>query len=239
MNQMTKDSYASLYDVIGYTFKNSLHLQEALTHSSRLVKEVSRKQGALKSNERLEFLGDRVLGMIIAEWLYKRYECEEEGDLSRRLAFLVSRETLAKIANSIDLTRYISKARIERFTGGAEKKSLASNACEALIAALYLDGGYGAAQHFVYRFWQSHLDSMEEAPKDDKSALQEWAQAKNLGIPTYTLIDQKGPDHAPSFVVHVVVAGYAPAEGRGSSKRKAEQDAAHHFIQLQKEKHTW
>lgn len=236
---MTKHTYTDLYDVIGYTFKDSRHLQEALTHSSRLVKEMSRKQGPLKSNERLEFLGDRVLGMIIAEWIYERYESEEEGDLSRRLAFLVSRETLAKIANSIDLTQYVSKARIERFTGGAEKKSLASNACEALIAALYLDGGYDVARNFVYRFWQSHIDSMEVAPKDDKSALQEWAQAKNLGIPSYTLIDQKGPDHAPSFVVQVSISGYPFSEGRGTSKRKAEQDAAHHFIQLQKEKSTW
>lgn len=233
------ESYHSLYEVIGYSFINSDHLQEALTHSSRHVKDGARKKGVFKSNERLEFLGDRILGMVMAEWLFKKYPCEEEGYLSRRLSFLVSRETLAKIANSIHLTRFVSKARIERFTGGAEKKSLASNACEALIAALYLDGGYQAAQSFIYRFWQPYLDSMEEAPKDDKSALQEWAQARNLGIPLYVTVDQTGPDHAPFFIVQVHVTGFEPVEGRGLSKRRAEQEAAHLFIKQQKEKHSW
>lgn len=239
MSQRQKDAYASLYEIIGYSFNNTAHLNEALTHSSRIVRDSAHHKGPQKSNERLEFLGDRVLGMIMAEWLFIKYDAEEEGYLSRRLAALVSRETLAKIANSIELTNYVTKARSERFTGGAEKKSLASNACEALIAALYLDGGYDAAKVFVHRFWQPYLDSMEEAPKDDKSSLQEWAQSKNLGIPNYETVSQTGPDHAPFFIVQVVVKGYEAVEGAGASKRRAEQEAARLFIQQQKERNTW
>lgn len=215
-----------LCDKISYQFKNINLLEESLTHSSH----VSRDKGKGYSNERLEFLGDRVLGLVIATKLFKDFPKDVEGLLARRHAHLVSRDTLAEVALKIGMQNHVILARSEKSSGGQMKPSVLANACEALIAALYLDGGYEAAESFIEFYWREMILNMRDAPKDDKSLLQEWAQGRGLGTPTYQLKSQEGPDHAPRFQVDVIIKGYNNVQGEGLSKRHAEQDAARNML---------
>jgi ribonuclease-3 len=215
--------------IIGYEFARRELFEEALTHPSALVPEPRRRRrraSAKRGYERLEFLGDRVLGLVVADYLWRRFEAEPEGDLARRHAHLVRREALARVAEGIGLGRYLLLSRSEAAAGGAGNPGILADACEALIAAIYLDGGFEAASTFVRRFWEPLIEGMEEPPRDPKTALQEWAQARGLALPAYELVATNGPDHAPLFTVIASVAGGNPATATASSKRLAEARAA-------------
>jgi ribonuclease III len=220
---------AHLQQVIGYQFAAPALLTEALTHPSALVPERGRGRRAKIAKhgyERLEFLGDRVLGLVVAEMLWRRFADEPEGMLTRRLTHLVRRETLARVAAAIGLGDHLIFSRAERASGSAANPAILADACEAVIAAIYLDGGFGAASGFVYRFWEPLITAMKGPPRDPKTALQEWAQARGLGLPRYELLATAGPDHAPLFTVAASIAGSEAATATASAKRTAEAGAA-------------
>ena len=185
------------------------------------------------SNERLEFLGDRILGLVVAERLFEAYPITDEGGLAVRLNALVRREACAKAAEAADLGPYISMASADMRGDRRTKKAILANACEALIAALYLDGGFQAAKDFIFRFWETMFEGLAPELRDPKTVLQEWTQSGALTKkvqPEYRLKDREGPDHAPAFTVEVRVPEHGPAVGRGLSKREAEQDAARRLL---------
>lgn len=216
---MTRASTLDLQDRLGHRFAGSDLLTRALTHASA-------EADITRNNERLEFLGDRVLALIIADLLLARFADQSEGGLALRLNALVRRETLADVARDIGLAGAIIMASAERSSGGSDKPAILADTCEALIAALYLDGGMAAARNFVEKQWGPRLDAMITAQADPKSALQQWSQGRKLGIPAYNVTGRAGPDHAPQFIVEVSVTGLPPASGSGASKREAEQAAA-------------
>lgn len=219
-----------LAQAIGYGFARPELLTEALTHPSALAPDRGRRgqtrPPVSRGYERLEFLGDRVLGLIIAELLWRRFETEPEGHLTRRLTHLVRREALARVADTIGLGSHLILSRAEAAAGSARNPGILADVCEALIAAIYLDGGYEAAAAFVRHFWGPLIEEMAAAPRDPKTALQEWAQARGLALPAYELVGTSGPDHARRFTVAVSVAGGSSAIATGSSKRTAEARAA-------------
>lgn len=185
------------------------------------------------SNERLEFLGDRVLGLVVAERLFENYPITDEGGLAVRLNALVRREACAQAAEAAELGPYISMANSDLRGDRRSKRAILANACEALIAALYLDGGLQAARDFVFRFWESMFEGLAPELRDPKTVLQEWTQSgalKKKVQPEYQLKTREGPDHAPAFTVEVRIPGHEPASGKGLSKREAEQDAARRLL---------
>jgi ribonuclease-3 len=217
-----------LSKIIGYGFACRELLQEALTHPSALVanRRGRSRKPVKRSYERLEFLGDRVLGLVVADLLWRRFEDEPEGDLTRRLTHLVRREALARVAEAIELGPHLVLSRAEAAAGAAGNPGILADACEALIASIFVDGGFAAASSFVRRFWEPLIDEMEEPPRDPKTALQEWAQARGLALPAYELVSTSGPDHSPLFTVAASVAGGDRATATASSKRLAEARAA-------------
>jgi ribonuclease-3 len=219
-----------LTEVIGYEFARPELLAEALTHPSALGHEQARRPRRRKTSprgyERLEFVGDRVLGLVIADLLWRRFPNEPEGHLTRRLTHLVRAESLARVAKVIGLKDHLVLSRAEAAAGAAANPSILADVCEALIAAVYLDGGFDAASAFVRRFWEPLVEEMEGPPRDPKTALQEWVQARGLALPVYELVATNGPDHALSFTVAVSVTGHDPATASASSKRIAEARAA-------------
>jgi ribonuclease-3 len=202
---------------IGYTFKNEELLNLALTHPS-----LSKKT----NNQRLEFLGDAVLGLIISEMLYLRFPDEPEGDIARRHSALVRGETLCQVASNLNLGDEIKMSNGEEQANGRNIASNLEDAVEAVIGALYLDGGLKAAKAFILSHWQALSENITAPPKDAKTALQEWAQARGLPIPSYTTIESTGPAHAPEFTVQVSLEGYEPLSTKAGTKRVAEQEAA-------------
>ncbi len=204
---------------LSHRFKRKRLLREALTHPSAAGDPT-------QSYERLEFLGDRVLALIISDLLLGRFQKEAEGALARRLSALVRRETLAKVALDIDLGDHLILAKSEKEAGASENPALLANACEAVIGAIYLDGGLAAARDFVLPLWTPLLEAEQTPPQDAKTALQEWAQGRGLALPEYREVRREGPPHEPVFTVEVSVSGQPPAEGEGRSKRLAEQAAA-------------
>ena len=222
-------SAEELQQIIGYEFSRRELLEEALTHPSAFMPERRRgrrRRPSRRGYERLEFLGDRVLGLVVADLLWRRFEGEQEGHLTRRHTHLVRRDSLARVAQAIGLGRYLTLSRAEAAAGAAGNPGILADACEALIAAIYLDGGFEAAAAFVRRFWEPLVEEMEEPPRDPKTALQEWAQARGLALPAYELVATSGPDHAPLFTVAASVAGDERATATASSKRIAETRAA-------------
>jgi ribonuclease-3 len=209
---------------LGHEFVDRTLLTEALTHSSATGRDRGRR-----SNERLEFLGDRVLGLVIADLLIALYPSEGEGDLSRRHAALVRRETLAEVAADLGAARWLVVGRSEEEAGGRGNPALLANVVEALIGALYLDAGLEAAARFIRQHWLPRLQSMAVPPRDAKTALQEWAQSRGLGLPAYEVAAVAGPAHAPRFDVTVSLAGFAGRAVAGS-KRAAEQAAAEQLL---------
>jgi ribonuclease-3 len=185
------------------------------------------KRGAPPRNyERLEFLGDRVLGLVVADLLWHRFANEPEGPLTRRHAQLVRRDTLAQVARTIGLDRHLKLSPSETAAGAARKPAVLADACEAVIAAVYLDGGFPAAFAFVERFWGPLIAEMDAPPRDPKTLLQEWAQGRGLPLPVYEVRGESGPDHARHFTVAVQVLGLDEASATASSKRAAETGAA-------------
>jgi ribonuclease III len=211
---------------IGHRFAAPALLGEALTHSSA----VGTARRARRSNERLEFLGDRVLNLVIADLLMARFPRESEGALSKRHAGLVRRETLAEIGRELELGRWLELGRSEIDGGGEANPAILADALEALIGALYRDAGLAAAEAFIRRHWRSRLHEMRTPPRDAKTTLQEWAQARGLGLPIYSVVDAAGPPHAPHFEVMVALAGLPPARAGAGSKRAAEQAAAQQLL---------
>ena len=223
-----EETPAAFAERIGHAFVQRRLLVEALTHSSAPGSEHRRgrrSEAAGRDYERLEFLGDRVLGLIVAELLWHRFPDEPEGLLTRRHTHLVRRETLARVAETIGLGRHLVLSRAEAAAGGSANPAILADACEAVIAAIYLDGGLDAAAMFVRRFWEPLIAAMDGPPRDPKTALQEWAQARGLGLPRYELVTTSGPDHAPLFTMTASVAGDA-ATASAAAKRAAEAGAA-------------
>ena len=224
---LTKEQCAECEAVLGHRFKMPALLDRALTHRS-----AAHGHAAAWSNERLEFLGDRVLGLIVVETLLERFPAAREGELAPRLNALVSRETCAVIGAELGLGRFLIVDKAERATGGPNKPTLLANAAEAVIGAIYLDGGMKAAEKFVLKRWAAMLKANEVRPRDPKSALQEWVQAQGLPTPSYRHDAREGPDHAPIFTATVHVPGRDPAIGTGSSKQEAEREAAKTMLAL-------
>lgn len=212
-----------LAERLGHRFAQPDLLTQALTHPSVMQGRAPRKATAY---ERLEFLGDRVLGLVVADMLYHRFPTEAEGALARRHAALVRRETLARVAAQIGLPALVMVSKGEDDSGGRNNPALLADACEAVIGALYADGGFAVADRFVRGTWEALMEESAAPPKDAKTALQEWAQGGGKPLPVYTTLDMEGPAHDPMFMISVVVAGEEPVTGRGSSKRIAEQAAA-------------
>jgi ribonuclease III len=203
---------------LGYVFRDRDLLERALTHASA---------NTARSNERLEFLGDRVLGLVIAEDLHRLYPDDPEGLLALKLNALVKRDTCASAASLAGLGDHVVLASSEETSGGRKKAAILAGVCEAVIAALYLDGGYDVARAFIERYWQQAFTELGRDMRDAKTALQEWAQSRaSRGAPVYKMAGRAGPDHAPRFVVEVSVTGHGVESGEGNSKREAEQAAA-------------
>lgn len=215
-----KPDAGALEERLGYRFRDQDLLARALTHVS------APGAGPGVSYQRLEFLGDRVLGLAIAEMLYLAYPDAAEGELSRRLAELVRRESCAEIALAWDVGPHLRLGAGEVHSGGRRNAAILADACEALIGAVFLDGGYEAAKALVERAFAERLAAPRRPLRDAKTALQEWAQGRGLPAPVYTVVEQAGPDHAPRFRVSAKVEGLDHALGLGSSKRGAEQEAA-------------
>lgn len=216
-----KQNLAQLEERLGYKFKDTGRLRHALSHSSALDAGIVEQ-----TNQRLEFLGDRVLGLVMAEWLMEDFPQAEEGELAMRLNALVRKEACAEVAEAVDLGPHLLLGTSEQRGGGRKKLAILGDACEAVIAAIYLDGGYEAARRFIRSHWEDMASLPEHARPDAKTALQEWAQAQGAGLPRYQEIEREGPPHAPVFTMEVSISGVEPAQATGTSKRQAEQNAA-------------
>ncbi len=213
---------------IGHAFAQPALLREALTHPSAAVR---RPDGTGdNSYQRLEFLGDRVLGLVIADMLLQRYPNEAEGPLALRHVDLVRRETLADVGRRLDLGQYLRLAKGEEAAGERDNPTLLADACEALIGALYVDGGLEAARVLIEAHWAPMLAAAGHPPQDAKTALQEWAQARALALPDYQEVERSGPPHEPMFTVEVRLEGQPVERGEGRSKRLAEQAAAERLL---------
>ncbi|WP_374656071.1 ribonuclease III [Dongia sp.] len=232
---------AELTSVLGHAFARPELLETAITHPSATgrnrTKRVRRtaKSAAdarVADNQRLEFLGDRVLGLIVAEMLFAAFPEEDEGALAKRLAALVRQDGLAQVAQSIALGRFLVLSKGEEESGGRENPATLADACEAIIGALYLDGGVEAARRFVEGYWRPMMTADLAPPQDAKTALQEWAQAAGLNLPRYRVVRSEGPPHDPVFEVEAAVEGYPARSGTGRSKRAAEQAAATQLLAL-------
>lgn len=206
---------------LGYTFQDKDFLQHALRHASA-AKTPS------ESYERLEFLGDRVLGLVVADMLIKTFPDSREGGLAKRFSALVCERTLKNVADELDLSSLVIA---EKPDFAKERPSVVADALEALIAVIYLEAGYSVAREIIEKLWRDRLLSLEDVPKDPKSALQEWTHLMAMPMPTYTLINRTGPDHRPFFYVKVQVGNDYESCGQGTSLRLAEKMAAQNLLQ--------
>ena len=213
---MSRGDLARLEEALGHSFTDPGLLAQALTHASAAA-------GAGHANrtyQRLEFLGDRVLGLVVADMLDLRFPDAPEGELSRRLARLVSRDTCAEVADEMRLEAFV------RIVGGRATASVRGDICESVLGALYRDGGLPAARAVIERYWGPRIDSMSGPLSDAKTDLQEWAHRRGLEAPVYREVLRSGPDHAPLFEIEVSIGAVEPGRGRGRSKREAEHEAA-------------
>lgn len=226
MTRFTEAKYQALFERLHYEFKDRALLKLSLTHAS--TSKTSRDY------ERLEFLGDRVLGLIVAEELYIRRPTLQEGQLAPRFSALVKGETCAEIARSLGLAEFIRVGQKEAVNGVNLNMTVLGDVMEAVIGAIYLDAGIEAARRFVLRHWEPYLASRKAIKKDSKTFLQEWALGKGLAIPRYVVMGREGPDHAPRFVIRVEIDGKDSAQGEGLSKRVAEHAAATAFIERER-----
>jgi ribonuclease-3 len=214
---------------LDYRFRDSRLLDEALTHRSAIDRR-SRRSDFAYGNERLEFLGDRVLALVVAEMLQERFPDEDEGALARRHAALVRAEMLADVAAELELGEAVKISDSERASGGAAKPTILADTCEALLGAIYKDGGLDAAAAVIRRYWMKRLEAELRPPADAKTKLQEWAQSRGLPLPTYRELGRHGPDHAPLFAIEVSVKDRPPASAEGRTKREAERAAAERLL---------
>jgi ribonuclease-3 len=214
---------AVFQDRLGYRFVRPDLLTEAVTHAS--ISSATRSD-----NQRLEFLGDRVLGLVMAEALLEDDIGASEGKLAPRFNALVRKETCAEIAMSLDLGKVLKLGRSEMMSGGRRKQALLGDAMEAVIAAVYRDGGFSAAKDLILNLWNSHIETVADDARDAKTALQEWAQARGLRPPSYVVVDRSGPDHAPLFTISAQLENGAEQSATAGSKRQAEQNAAQDLL---------
>jgi ribonuclease-3 len=227
MTKKAKAELAALEARIGHHFRDRDLVARALTHLSA---PAAGGPGRSQSYQRLEFLGDRVLGVAVAQMLYEAYPQASEGELSMRLAKLVRRETCAAVAEEWDVGPHVAMGQGEARAGGRKKAAILSDICESIIGAVFLDAGFEAARDLVTRCWRARMDADVEPERDAKTAVQEWAQARALAAPRYVEVARSGPAHAPQFVMQVVLDGFDPELGEASSKRAAEQAAAQAFL---------
>jgi ribonuclease-3 len=211
---------SALEERLGYRFKDVALLEQALTHKSFVT---GRKHA---SNQRLEFLGDRVLGLAVAEMLYGFFPGNLEGELSQRHTALVRNETCVEVALLLDLGSHLRLGAGEKNAGGERNHSILGDACEAVMGAIFLDGGYEPAKNMIERYWRPLMTASAQAPRDAKALLQEWALGRGLPVPHYREIERTGPDHKPVFRVSLELPGILAVEGVGPSKRDAEKAAA-------------
>lgn len=233
--QMKKRDSADLNDLqkrIGYTFKDIQFLRTAVTHASALPNRIQKNSDHHHYYyEQLEFLGDRVLGLAVAHLIYDTFPSESEGDWAKRHAEAVRESTLAGIAEKLDLGGDMVLSSGEQRSGGRKKKAILADVLEAVIAAIYLDGGYRKARKFIEAHWRDLILRAPRPPEDPKTKLQEWLQAQGMGLPEYRLVARSGPDHAPEFKVALAVSGMKEVCVTGESKRKAEKKAAQMMLE--------
>jgi ribonuclease-3 len=220
---------AGLQERIGHEFADPSLLARALTHVSALPAGPAQKR--MDSYQRLEFLGDRVLGLAVSAMIYQAFPGAEEGELSRRLADLVRKETCADVARDWEVAAVLLLGEGEAQTGGAQKSAILGDICESLLGAIFLDAGYAKAEAVVRRFFGARMLKPGRPLRDPKTALQEWAQARGLPPPAYRQSDRSGPDHAPLFTMEVSVNTFDPVVAEGASKRLAEQASAQKFLE--------
>jgi ribonuclease-3 len=220
-----KPTLGELEGRLGHVFVDPALVERALSH----VSAPSAARGA--SYQRLEFLGDRVLGLVVSEMLYEAYPDATEGELSVRLARLVRRETCAEVAEAWDVGPHVVMGAGEARGGGRRKAAILGDVAEALIGAVFIDAGFAAARALVRRGWDARMRADAAPIQDAKTAVQEWAQARGLATPNYSEVERSGPAHLPRFVMQVELAGYEPERGEASSKRAAEQAAAQAFLE--------
>jgi ribonuclease III len=213
---------------LGHVFKDPARLEEALTHASSVRPAPGKGGGgaARRSYQRLEFLGDRVLGLVVAHILLERFPEDAEGALSQRHVALVRREALARVAAGLGLQRWVNAGASENLPGGGVRPAMLADCCEAVIGAIYLDGGLEPARAVVARHWEPLIDTTRAPPRDAKMALQEWAQGRGLERPSYQVVATAGPAHATTFTVEASLAGQEPVTAAGRTKRAAERAAA-------------
>ncbi len=225
---MSAKGLAALQERVGHKFADQSLLKRALTHSSLAA---TSKVGDL---ERLEFLGDRVLGILAAESLWRAYPKMREGDLAPRLNALVRKETCAKAALAWGLDKLVKMSAQEEESGGRGKKAILGDVAEAFLGALYIDGGLDAARRAYDLFWTPNLEALSMQHRDAKTTLQEWSQERGLGAPKYEVVNSEGPAHAPAFTIDVLVKGFEPVRAEGQSKRAAQMAAARSFLVREK-----
>ena len=223
MSRKAVKDRAALEERIGYQFADKAMLERALTHISALSGGPQKRS---ESYQRLEFLGDHVLGLVISDMLFRAFPKANEGELSRRLADLVRKETCAEVAKAMDLGPALKLGNSESHAGGRLRSTILADACEGLVGAVFVDGGYAAAETLIGKFWKERMLKPLRPLRDPKTMLQEWAQGRGLPTPAYRELARTGPHHDPEFRVAVVLPDRPPAEGMGSSKRAAEQAAA-------------
>jgi ribonuclease III len=216
---------AELANILGHEFNRPEILERAVTHASAALE-------ADQSYQRLEFLGDRVLGLVMVDLLMRRFPNEPEGALAKRLGRLADRESLASIARSIALADWIRVGEIGQAASITASDSVMADALEAVIGAIYHDGGLEAARTAIEPLWAPLVAEQDTPPIDSKTALQEWAQGKSLALPDYRVVERTGPDHVPVFTVEVTVSGLTAARASAGSKRVAEQDAARALLAI-------
>lgn len=229
-SRRSADAHTRLTGLLGHSFKDPAALEEALTHRSATERQRV-DAGFRHGNERLEFLGDRVLSLVVADMLLAQFPDESEGELARRHAALVRAGALAAVAREIELGSDLILGESEDATGGRDKPAILADACEAVIGALYIDSGLAAARGFIERLWQPLISGSPKPPRDPKTELQEWAQGRGLPLPAYREVGREGPAHAPKFVIEVAVKGHAAVRGAGGNKREAERIAAQALLE--------
>ena len=227
MVRKQKAALGELEARLGYKFRDSELAARALTHLSA---PATGGQGRLDSYQRLEFLGDRVLGLVVAEMLYEAFPQASEGELSMRLAALVRRETCAEVAKEWEVGPHVVLGLGEAQAGGRKKAAILADIAESLIGAVFVEAGFEAARKVIAQAWRARMDAVEEPERDAKTAMQEWAQARGLNAPAYAEIARSGPPHAPQFTMQVSQEGFEPSQGSAPSKRAAEQAAAQAFM---------
>ncbi len=223
MTESLDEAAEALQQRLRYRFRDPGLLIQALTHSSAVAEFGLAREA---SYQRLEFLGDRVLALVVAEMLTHAYPGAAEGELARRLTSLVRNEACAEVAIELDIGSAVRLGGGEARSGGRHKAAILGDVCEAVIGGVYLDGNLSAARRLIVRHWKPRMVNWTGPLRDAKSMLQEWAQGRGMPMPRYQIADRSGPHHAPTFAVTVHLAGLEPARGEGAAKRDAEQNAA-------------